>query len=53
MIQAVRMRVDQYGFTIARYFVCAIIAWIIIASIGSIFFAKRRYMIMVTTLLIL
>ena len=42
MIQAVIMRVDQYGFTIARYFVCAIIAWIIIASIGSIFFAKRK-----------
>lgn len=53
MIQAVRMRVDQYWFTVARYFVCAIIAWIIIVSIGSIFFAKRRYMIMVTTLLIL
>ncbi len=53
MIQAARMRIDQYGFTVARYFVCAIIVWIIIASIGSIFFAKRRYMIMITTLLVL
>jgi Domain of unknown function (DUF4153) len=53
MIQAVRMRISQYWFTIDRYFVCAIIAWIIIASIGSIIFTKRRYMIMITTLLVL
>lgn len=53
MIQAVRMRIEQYGLTVDRYFVCAIIAWIIIVSVLCIAFARRRFMIAISTLLIL
>jgi Domain of unknown function (DUF4153) len=51
MIKAIWLRVAQYGFTIERYFVCALIAWIIIMSIGSLIRGKRRYLIIIGTLL--
>lgn len=53
MIRAIQMRIDQYWLTTPRYFVCLIIIWIIIISIGSLLFAKRRYIIMITTLALL
>lgn len=53
MIRAIQMRIEQYWLTTPRYFVCAIIAWIMLISIGSLIFTKRRYMIMITTLVVL
>ena len=51
MIKAIWLRVAQYGRTVARYFVCALIVWIIIMSIGSLIRGKRRYLIIIGTLL--
>lgn len=53
MIRAIQLRIEQYWLTIPRYFVCVLIVWIIIISIGSLLSAKRRYIIMITTLIVL
>lgn len=51
MIPAIGIRIEQYGLTIDRYFVCVIIIRIMLFSIGSCLFKNHRIVI-ITSLLI-
>ncbi len=53
MIPAIQMRIDQYGWTIDRYFICAIIVRIILFSIGGMLFSKYRMIIIISLLIVL
>lgn len=53
MIPAIQMRIDQYGLTIDRYFICAIIVWIMLFSIGGMLFSKHRMIIIISLLIVL
>ena len=53
MIWAIVKRISQYWITINRYFVCYIIAFIIIFSILSLIFTNKRLLSFVSTLWIL
>lgn len=45
MIGAIFLRLQQYGWTIDRVFVVALIAWIIIMWLGSVIWTSKKWMI--------
>lgn len=53
MVPAIEMRVSEYGLTINRYFIRAIIAWIIGSSALSVIFKKYRFFIRTTLLVVI
>ena len=53
MIWAITKRINQYWITINRCFVCYIITFIIISSILSLIFTKKRWLSFIWTLSIL
>ena len=53
MIWAIYKRIDQYWITINRWFICYIIAFIIIFSALSLIFNKKRLLSFISTLFIL
>lgn len=53
MIPALEMRIEQYGWTINRYFIGAIIVWIILSSTFSLIFRRRRFFIWSSILVLL
>lgn len=53
MIGAIIMRIWQYGWTIDRALVVAVITWIIGASIGSLIWTSKRWVVWLSSLLAL
>lgn len=53
MIWAISKRIEQYWITINRWFICYIIAFIIIFSAFSLIFSNKRLFWFVTTLFVL
>ncbi len=53
MIWAITKRINQYGITINRCFVCYIIAFIIIFSLLSLIFSSKRLLSFISTLFVL
>ena len=53
MIWAISKRIEQYWITINRWFICYIIAFIVLYSALSLIFSKKRLLIFISTLFIL
>lgn len=53
MIWAIVQRINQYWITINRRFICAIIVFIIIYSLLSLIFSKKRLLVFISALSIL